>query len=102
MALLMFWCAFVLRTVISTGFNALNPANLYGTLVQFVRPVLTSVTVGSLAIAGIIFAGYSRGFFENYPRSVLALDWALILGFSLGVRIIFRLFGAYQKEPLKV
>ena len=26
MALLMFWCAFVLRTVISVGFNALNPA----------------------------------------------------------------------------
>ena len=69
---------------------------------QFVRPVLTSVTVGSLAIAGIIFTGYSRGLFENYPRSVLALDWALILGFSLGVRFIFRFFGAYKNELQQV
>ena len=101
MALLMFWCAFVLRTVISVGFNALNPANLYGTLLQFVRPVLTSVTVGTLAIAGIIFIGYSRSLFENYPRSVLVLDWALVLGLSLGVRFIFRVFGAYKNEPLQ-
>ncbi len=87
MALLMFWSAFVLRTVFSVGFNALNPANFYGTLLQFVRPVLTSVTVGSLAVAGILLAGYSRGSFENYPRSVLALDWALILGIISGCAI---------------
>jgi peptidoglycan/LPS O-acetylase OafA/YrhL len=101
MALLMFWCAFVLRTVFSVGFNALNPANIYGTFQQFVRPVLVSVTVGSLVIAGILLTGYSRGLFENYPRSVLALDWALILALSLGVRFIFRLFGAYKNEFLK-
>ena len=101
MALLMFWCAFVLRTVFSVGFNALNPVNFHGTLLQFVRPVLTSVTVGSLVIAGILLTGYSRGLFENYPRSVLALDWALILGLSLGVRFIFRLFGRYKNEFLQ-
>ena len=102
MALLMFWSAFVLRTVFSVGFNALNPANFYGTLSQLVRPVLTSVTVGSLVIAGILLAGYSLGSFENYPRSVLALDWALILGLSLSVRFIFRFFGVYKNEPLQV
>lgn len=102
MALLMFWSAFVLRTVFSVGFNALNPANFYGTLAQLVRPVLTSVTVGSLAIAGILLTGYFLGSFENYPRSVLALDWILILGLSLGVRFIFRFFGAYKNEALKV
>ncbi len=102
MALLMFWSAFVLRTVFSVGFNSLNPANFYGTLSQLVRPVLTSVTVGSLVIAGILLAGYSLGSFENYPRSVLALDWALILGFSLSVRFIFRFFGVYKNEPLQV
>jgi hypothetical protein len=60
------------------------------------------VTVGSLAVAGILLAGYSRGSFENYPRSVLALDWALILAFSLGVRFIYRIFGAYKNELQQV
>jgi len=99
-ALLMFWSAFILRTVLSVGFNALNPAILYGTLTQFMRPVLISVTVGSLFIAGIILVGYSRGSFENYPRSVFALDWALILGLSLSVRFIFRFLGVYKNKLL--
>lgn len=99
-ALLMFWSAFVLRTVFSVVFNALNPAILYGTLVQFVRPVLISVTVGSVVVAGIVLAGYSVGWFENYPRSIFALDWILILGLSLGVRFIFRYFGIYKNEVL--
>jgi peptidoglycan/LPS O-acetylase OafA/YrhL len=100
MALLMFWSAFILRTVFSVGFNALNPINFYGTRIQFVRPMLLSATVGSLAIAGIILAGYSLGYFENYPRSVFVLDWALILGLSLGVRLIFRFLGLYRKDAL--
>ena len=97
-AWLMFWSAFILRTVFSVGFNALNPAILYGTLAQFVRPVLLSVTVGSLVIAGIILVGYSLGSFENYPRSVFVMEWALILGLSLGVRFIFRYLGIYKNE----
>jgi hypothetical protein len=101
-AMLMFWSAFVLRTIFSVGFNALNPATFHGTVTQFVRPVLLSVTVGSLVIAGIILAGYSLGSFENYPRSVFVLDWALILGLSLGVRLIFRQFGIYKNEVLPV
>jgi peptidoglycan/LPS O-acetylase OafA/YrhL len=100
MALLMFWSAFVLRTVFSVGFNALNPASLYGTFTQFVRPVLISVTLGSLVIAGIILVGYFLGPFKNYPRSIFVMDWALILGLSLGVRLIFRYLGIYKNELL--
>jgi FlaA1/EpsC-like NDP-sugar epimerase len=100
MALLMFWSAFVLRTVFSVGFNALNPANFYGTLAQFVRPVLISVTAGSLVIAGIILVEYSLGSFENYPRSVFVVEWALILVLSLGVRLGFRYLGIHKNELL--
>jgi peptidoglycan/LPS O-acetylase OafA/YrhL len=98
MSLLMFWSAFILRTVFSVGFNALNPANFYGTLTQFIRPVLISVTVGSIVVAGIILAGYSLGSLENYPRSVFILDWALVLGLSLSVRFIFRFLGVYKNK----
>jgi hypothetical protein len=61
---------------------------------------LISVTVGSLVIAGIIFVGYLLGWFGNYPRSVFALDWALILVLSLGVRFVFRFLGVYKNEHL--
>jgi len=98
MSLLMFWSAFVLRTIFSVGFNALNPAHLYGSFVEFVRPVLISVSAGSIALAGIIFSVYFLGKFENYPRSVFALDWALVLGLSLSVRFIFRFLGMYKKQ----
>jgi len=99
-ALLMFWSAFVLRTVFSVGFNALNPSILYGSFVQFARPVLISVTVGSAALSVIIFIGYSMGWFENFPRSIFVLDWAIMLALSLLVRFIFRRTGLYPPKSL--
>ncbi len=100
LALLMFWSAFVLRTVFSIGFNALNPSALYGSITQFVRPVLISVTVGSAALAAIIFIGYSIGRFENFPRGVFLIDWAIMLALSLLIRFLFRRAGFYSPKPL--
>jgi FlaA1/EpsC-like NDP-sugar epimerase len=99
-AMLMFWSAFILRTILSVRFDAFNPAILYGSLIQFARPVLLSVTVGTVVIAVIVFVAYSLGQFENYPRSIFVMDWALILGLSLGVRFIFRFLGFYKNELL--
>ena len=95
----MFWSAFVLRTVFSMLFNAFNPSNLYGTFQQFVRPVFISVMAGSLVVAGIVFTGYSVGWFENFPRSIFVMDWALVLGLSLAIRYLFKYFGIYKQHP---
>ena len=95
-ALLMFWSAFILRTIFSTIFNALNPSGLYGSFLQIARPVLISVSAGSAVVAGIVFTGYSLDWFENFPRSVFVMDWALVLGFSLAVRFLFKYFRIYQ------
>jgi len=100
-ALLMFWAAFVLRTVFSTWLNSLNPAILHGSFIQFTRPVLLSTTIGSLLIAAIVFVGYALGSFENYPRSIFLMDWLLLLGMSLGVRFVFRIFNAYKSETTR-
>lgn len=99
-ALLMFWSAFVLRTVLSVTFNALNPSNLYGTLQQFIRPVLLSVTVGSIVITGIVYLVYSLGHLENFPRSIFVIDWLITLGLSLAIRFLFRLFNFYKQAPV--
>ena len=95
-ALLMFWSAFILRTVFSVGFNAFDPSALYGTRIQLVRPVLISVTAGSVALAVIGFIGYSMGWFENFPRSVFVTDWAIMLSLSLLVRFLFKGAGFYS------
>ncbi len=94
-ALTMFWSAFTLRTIFSVGFNASNPAILYRSPVQFVRPVILSVTTGTLTLAAIVFAGYSFGWFHNFPRSILFADWAIMLALSLLVRYLFRRAGMY-------
>jgi len=98
--LLMFWSSFLLRTIFSTAFNGLNPSILHGSFMQVVRPILISVTVGSISIAGITYMGYSLRWFENYPRSILIMDWAIVLSLSLCVRFLFRLAGFYSPKPL--
>ncbi len=98
-ALLMFWSAFVLRTILSGAFNAFNPTILYGSFMEIIRPVFLSVTSGSLIIAGIVYLGYFFQWFENFPRSILLLDWALVLGLSIGVRFLFKYFQVYKQNP---
>jgi hypothetical protein len=97
--LLMYWSAFVLRTIFSTVFKTSAPAVLYGSFIQFVRPVFISITVGSAAITAILYAGFSLGWVEYFPLSVVALDWAVTCALSLCVRYLFRLAGFYFSKP---
>jgi hypothetical protein len=85
---------------LSVAFDALNPLNLYGTLQQFIRPVLLSVTVSSVVITGIVYLVYSLGYLENFPRSVLLIDWLLTLILSLLIRLLFRYFNFYKQIPV--
>jgi Zn-dependent protease with chaperone function len=66
---------------------------------QFVRPVLISVTLGSAVIAGIVYLGYSLAWFENFPRSVFLVDWVIVLGLSLAMRFLFRISRIYKPYP---
>jgi peptidoglycan/LPS O-acetylase OafA/YrhL len=98
--LLMFWSAFFFRTFFSVALNAVNPKILYLPLGQMLRPLLMSVSAGSVVVTVIIFAGYSAGWFENFPRSIFLFDWLIILSLSLLVRFIFRGLGWYKQEAL--
>ncbi|MDD2922033.1 MAG: acyltransferase family protein, partial [Anaerolineales bacterium] len=97
---LMFWSAFLLRIGFSAAFNALNPSMLYGSTMQLVRSVLVSATIGSAVLTGIIYAGYSLNWFENFPRSVFITDWAIVLSLSLLVRYLFRRAKFYSPKSL--
>lgn len=96
MILLVFWSSFLFRTIFSAIFNMFNPSILYGSFMQFFQPVLFSVTVSSVFVAGITYAAYSLHWFENFPRSIFAADWLIVLVLSLFVRYVFRLAGFYS------
>jgi peptidoglycan/LPS O-acetylase OafA/YrhL len=101
-AQIMFWSAFILRTIFSTYFKSFDPANLRGTFWQLARPVLLSVTVASLPVAGVVYLIYSLGWIENFPRSIFLIDWIILLGMSLIVRLVFRALKVYKLDPVPV
>lgn len=94
--LLMFWSTLILRTISSVVFNAFNPSILYGSLIQFTRPILISVTAGSIVVAGILYSGYSLGWLDGFFRSIVLIDWAIMLALSLLIRYCFRRAGFYR------
>jgi peptidoglycan/LPS O-acetylase OafA/YrhL len=99
-AQIMFWSAFLLRTIFSTYFNSFNPSNLYGTFLQLVKPVFLSVTIASLPVAGVVYLIYSLGLIENFPRSIFVIDWVILLTLSLFARLTFRALKIYKPEPI--
>jgi peptidoglycan/LPS O-acetylase OafA/YrhL len=97
---LMFWCVFLLRPAISLAFDTFNPANFQKPFVQMIRRVVLAVTLGSVLITGILYAGYFTGWFENFPRSIFFIDWLAVLVFSMLTRFIFHALKIYKPDPL--
>jgi peptidoglycan/LPS O-acetylase OafA/YrhL len=85
-----FYCAFFLRTALAVYFNTLNSAVLTGNLTQMLRSVFISVTTGTVIFSVIAYIGFNVGWFENFPRSVFIMDWAIVLSLSLLTRFIYR------------
>lgn len=100
MGILIFWSAFFFRTIISYWMNTLNPLSLQLPVGQMARQLLISVSAGSLVVAGIIFVGYSAGWFVNFPRSVFVVDFLIIFSLSFLVRLGFRMFKTYAAPAI--
>ncbi len=92
----MFWCAFIVRPVITVIFNGNNPSRLNLSVVQMLRPVLISVTVGTLLLGGLLFGFVSIGWLDSFPRSILIYDWGMLLFLSFLSRFVFRTVGIYK------
>lgn len=97
---LMFWSVFFFRTALSLWTNSLNPANLRLPILQLMRPVFISVTLGSLIVSGIVYAGYGMGWFGNFPRSIFFMDWGIVLVASLLTRFLLRALKVYKPVPV--
>jgi len=92
----MFWCAFIVRTATSVIFNGTNPSILNLSIAQMLRPVLISVTVGSILIGILMLSFLAIGWLKGFPRSVLLYDWGVLLALSLLSRFMFRITGIYK------
>lgn len=97
---LIFWSAFILRTALTIGIGSTALTNVYAPLWRMVRPLLISVTVGTVLLAGISYAGYVAGWFENFPRSIFILDWFIVFLLSLAARFLFRSLKIHKPELL--
>jgi hypothetical protein len=86
-ALLMFWAAFFLRTALSIVFKTLSSSILRLPVMKVGRMLLLPVMIGSILVAFGVFAGYSAGWFTNFPRSVFLIDMLLFFGFSVILRL---------------
>lgn len=100
----MFWCAFIVRTAVPVIFNGSNPAILKLPFAQMMRPVFVSVTVGSVIVSALMLTFSSLGWLEGFPRSVLLLDWFMMLVFSTLIRLAFKRLNLYTvaAEPAHI
>lgn len=97
---LVLWVAFFVRPALALAFGAYRRDVIVKPGIQWMRPVVLSVTLGSLAVAGSAYLGYFTGWFENFPRSIFVLDWFIILAFSILIRFAFRRLDIYKPAPL--
>jgi len=98
--LVMFWSAFIFRTTVSIIFKTLRPNLLYLPFARLLQKLGVAVSVGSMVVAGLVYASFLAGWIENFPRSIFLIDWLVVLTLSLTTRYLFRLFGIYGPNPL--
>lgn len=85
-----FYSAFFLRIALSVYFKTFDLSVLTLPITQMLRPIIISVTTGSVILMLIAYIGFNIGWFENFPRSVFVMDWAVVLSLSLLTRFIYR------------
>ncbi|MEW6407000.1 MAG: hypothetical protein AB1649_34920, partial [Chloroflexota bacterium] len=86
-AITMFWCAFVTRIIAAIAFKSTAPSTLSLPIMQMLRRVFLAVTAGSAVIGFLLLLLFSMGRFENLPRSLLLIDWGIMVLFSVLSRL---------------
>jgi peptidoglycan/LPS O-acetylase OafA/YrhL len=97
---LMIWVAFFARPALSLIFGSCRPELIMKPGPQWIRQLVLSVSLSSVVMAASVYWGYSTGWFENFPRSIFALDWLIVITLSLLVRYAFRTLKIYKQESL--
>lgn len=92
---LVIWLTFIILPAASLIIGSCRRTLLEKPLFQWSRVLLVSVTVGNALVAGIVYAVYRFGGFENFPRSIFLYVWLIVLSTSFLIRFVF---SALKKE----
>jgi peptidoglycan/LPS O-acetylase OafA/YrhL len=98
----MFWSALLIRIGVSIAFKSVSPDVLGLPFKQMLYRILFAVTAGSAVVGLLMFAFFSLGWLENLPRSILLLDWGMMLLFSTLIRLAVKKRDLYQVTPAAV
>ncbi|MEN9562663.1 MAG: hypothetical protein RIR73_907 [Chloroflexota bacterium] len=93
---LMFWVAFFAYPSLLLVFGAYRPQAIMKVGVQGIRSVFFPSLLSMLVVAASVYWGYFIGWFENFPRSIFALEWLVLFSFFMLVRFSFRAFKIYK------
>ncbi len=94
------WLGFTVFPVISLLIGSCRRAVLEKPFLQWARVTALSVTLGIALIAGIVYAVYFFGGFENFPRSIFIYMWLIVLSGSFLIRGMFRVFKMEIPSPV--
>jgi peptidoglycan/LPS O-acetylase OafA/YrhL len=99
---LMFWVAFFAYPALLLAFGAYRPQVIMKPGIQWIRHVFFSSLLSALVVAGSVYLGYFTGWFENFPRSIFALEWIVVFSLFVLVRFAFRALKNYEQEALPI
>jgi hypothetical protein len=94
------WAAFFIRPALGLAFGTYRPGIIAKPGMGWIAPVILSTSLGTLAVGGSAYLGYFTGWFENFPRSIFALDWFVITALFLLARLAFRRAWAFKPGAL--
>lgn len=97
---LVIWLGFLVLPAISLLIGSCRRTVLEKPFLQWARVTALGVTLGSALIAGIVYAVYFFGGFENFPRSIFIYMWLIVLSASFLTRLLFTAMKAEIPNPI--
>ncbi|MCZ2127201.1 MAG: acyltransferase family protein [Anaerolineales bacterium] len=82
---LAFWVAFFVSPTLGLLFGLYRRVEPQR-FVQWALPVVGAFSLSSLLVMGASYWGLTTGWFENFPRSIFLMQWALVLSLTLAIR----------------
>lgn len=94
------WLSLLLLPAVSLLIGACRRSYLDKSFLEWARAAAISVTIANVLMAGIVYAVYSFGGFESFPRSIFIYIWLILLSASLFVRYLFSALKFSLPSPL--
>lgn len=97
---LVIWLSLLVLPAVSLLVGSCRRAVLEKPFLQWARVTALGVTLGNILLAGIVYAVYLFGKFENFPRSIFLYIWLIMLFASFLIRGVFSAIQTDIPKPI--